>query len=208
MLLRENTLEQFTEVLASAAPAPGGGSVAALNGTLAAALIHMTGCLTLGKEKYRDFHAEMEEINSAAKDLQNKLLKGIDDDTEAFNQVSAVFTMPKETLEEKTLRSNAMQAALKAASLTPLDTMKASHACLKLAERAYGKTNASCLSDFGSSVLCAMASVRTAWLNVKINLSGIKDEDFVKRTGSEARELLAESEKLAEGLYRKLEGDI
>ena len=208
MLLREQTVEQFTGILASDAPAPGGGSVAALNGALAAALIHMVGGLTLGKEKYKDFHDEMREIMSAAKDLQNKLLLGIDEDTEAFNKVSAVFTMPKETPEEKAARSAAMQAALKGAAITPLKTMQAAHGCLKLAEKAYGKTNTSCLSDYGSAVLCAMACVRAAWLNVKINISGIKDEEFVKETGSNARNILSESEKMAEELYKKLESDI
>jgi formiminotetrahydrofolate cyclodeaminase len=199
------TLEQFTGVLASDAPAPGGGSVAALNGALAASLVHMVGALTLGKEKYKDFHGEMAEIMNAAKKLQDKLLIGIDEDTEAFNKVSAVFSMPKDTPEQKTARSESMQTALKGAALTPLETMKAAHECLKLAGAAYGKTNASCLSDYGSAVLCAIASVRAAWLNVKINISSIKDEEFAKQTGQEAREILAESEKMAEELYDKLE---
>ena len=205
MLLREHTVEQFTKVLASDAPAPGGGSVAALNGTLAAALLHMAGALTIGKEKYKDFHAEIQVMMDGVKELQNKLLLGIDEDTEAFNKVSAVFSMPKETPEEKEARSAAMQSALKGAALTPFETMKTAHDCLKLAEAAYGKTNPSCISDFGSSVLCAIAAVRAAWLNVKINLFSIKDEDFKEKTGSQARQILAESEKLAEELYHKVE---
>jgi formiminotetrahydrofolate cyclodeaminase len=205
MLLRDNTITQFTEILASDAPAPGGGSVAALNGALAAALVYMVGGLTVGKEKYKDFHEEMQGIMNSAKQLQNKLLEGIDEDTEAFNKVSAVFSMPKETPEQKTARSDAMQSALKGAALTPLETMKAANGCLKLAEAAYGKTNTSCVSDYGSAVLCAIASVRAAWLNVKINLSGIKDEEFKEKTGAEAREILAASEKLADELYNKIE---
>ena len=74
MLLRENTIDQFAKVLASDAPAPGGGSVAALNGTLAAALLHMAGALTLGKEKYKEFHAEIQVMMNGVKELQNKLL--------------------------------------------------------------------------------------------------------------------------------------
>jgi formiminotetrahydrofolate cyclodeaminase len=205
MLLRENTLTQFTEVLASDAPAPGGGSIAALNGTLAAALLQMVGGLTIGKEKYKEFEAEIQTIMNNAKEQQNKLLLGIDEDTEAFNKVSAVFSMPKETDVEKTARSGAMQEALKGATLAPLATMKAAHGCLKLAARAYGKVNTTCLSDFGSAVLCSLASVRAAWLNVKINLSGIKDGEFIEKTGSEARGILADSEKLADELYGKIE---
>lgn len=208
MLLRDNTLTQFTEILASDAPAPGGGSVAALNGALAAALIHMAGGLTVGKEKYKEFHEEIQGIMNKARALQDELLKGIDEDTEAFNKVSAVFAMPRETLEQKTARSDAMQQALKAAALTPLETMKAAHDCLELAEAAYGKTNTSCMSDYGSAVLCAIASVRAAWLNVKINLSGIKDEGFKEKTGSEARQILTQSEKLTEELYSKIEQGI
>jgi formiminotetrahydrofolate cyclodeaminase len=205
MHLRENTLKQFTEVLASDAPAPGGGSVAALNGALAAALMQMVGGLTVGKEKYKEFHTEIQTIMDNAKELQNRLLIGIDEDTEAFNKVSAVFSMPKETNEEKTARSGAMQEALKGATLTPLATMKAAHDCLKLAALSYGKVNTSCISDYGSAVFCAMASVRAAWLNVKINLSGLKDEDFREKTGAEAREILADSENLADDLYKKIE---
>jgi len=205
MLLRENTITQFTGLLASNAPAPGGGSVAALNGALAAALLNMAGSLTLGKEKYKEFHEEIQKVMNSAIELQNTLLLGIDEDTEAFNKVSAVFSMPRETDEEKAARNSAMQAALKGAALTPLETMKAAYACLKLAAGAYGKVNTSCLSDFGTAVLCAIAAARAAWLNVKINLSGIKDEEFKEKTGSEARKILAESEKLADELYGKIE---
>jgi len=208
MLLKENTITQFTEILASDAPAPGGGSVAALNGALGAALLHMVGALTAGKEKYKDFQAEITEIMSATKVLQNALVAGIDEDTEAFNKVSAVFSMPKTTDEEKAARSSAMQNALKGAALTPLETMKAAFNSLELAARAYGKINTNCVSDYGSAVLCALASVRAAWLNVKINLSGIKDEDFKEKTGTEARKILSESEKLAEELYSKIEREI
>ena len=205
MLLKDNTIEQFTEILASEAPAPGGGSVAALNGALATALVHMVGGLTLGKEKYKEFHGEMKEVMNSAAALQKKLVLGIDEDTEAFNKVSAVFSMPKDTPEQKEARSSAMQSALRGAALTPLETMKAARDCLTLAERSFGKVNTTCISDFGTSVLCSMAAVRAAWLNVKINLSGIKDEDFKEKTGSQAREILAQSEKLAEELYGKIE---
>jgi len=208
MLLQEHTLEQFTEVLMSNAPAPGGGSVAALNGALAAALLHMVGSLTIEKEKYKEFHDEMRELINSAKELRNKLLAGVDEDTEAFNKVSAVFSMPKDTPEQKASRSEAMQAALKGAAAIPLETMKAACGCLELARAAYGKTNTSCLSDFGGAVLCALASVRIAWLNVKINLSGLKDEDFREKTRAEAHEILVCSEKLAEELYSKIEQEI
>jgi len=208
MLLRENTITQFTDVLASEAPAPGGGSVAALNGALGAALLRMVGALTAGKEKYKDFHAEIGQIMNGAKGLQNALLAGIDEDTEAFNKVSDVFSMPKATDEEKAARTSAMQSALKGAALTPLETMKAAFECLKLAEKSYGKINTNCVSDYGSAVLCALAAVRAAWLNVKINLSGIKDDDFREKTGSQGRQILAESEKLAEELYGKIEQGI
>ena len=208
MLLRENTVTGFTDILASDAPAPGGGSVAALNGALAAALVHMVGGLTVGKEKYSEYHGTMREIMAAADKLQKKLLVGIDEDTEAFNKVSAVFTMPKETPEQKTSRSEAMQAALKGAAEMPLENMTLAYESLKLADAAYGKINTTCMSDYGSSVLCAIACVRAAWLNVKINISGIKDEEYKEKTGAKARDILTQSEKLAEELYRKIEQDI
>ena len=208
MLLKESSLKQFSEVLASNAPAPGGGSVAALNGTLAAALIQMTGSLTTGSEKYKEYHAELQEIIDNARKLQNKLLNGVDEDTEAFNKVSAVFSMPKETPEQKAARSEAMQTALKGAADTPLQTMKAAYDCLKLAEAAYKKINPSCSSDMGNAVLCALAAVRGAWLNVKINLSGLKDEVYKDTINSEARAILVPAEKLAEELYGSIEREV
>ena len=200
MLLQEHSIKQFTEVLASDAPAPGGGSVAALNGALAAALLNMAGSLTVGKEKYKEFHEEIQGIMAGAKELQNKLLSLIDEDTEAYNKVSAVFSMPKETPEEKTARSQAMQTALKDAADTPLKTMKNSLECLNLLKAALGKTNPSCASDFGVAALSALASVRSAWLNVEINLEGIKDEVFTEKISAEGRAILEQSLKLAKEL--------
>ena len=208
MLLRENTVVRFAEVLASSAPAPGGGSVAALNGALAAALLHMVGALTEGKEKYKEFRDEVLGIMDGARELQDRLLVGIDEDTEAFNKVSAVFAMPKGTDEEKAARTAAMQLALKGAALAPLATMRAANDCLKLTAAACGKMNVSCASDLGSAALCAIASVRAAWLNVKINLSSLKDEEFRESIGAEARGILAEAETLAEDLYARIEREL
>jgi len=205
MLLRENTIEQFNKILASSEPAPGGGSAAALSGTLGAALLSMVCELTLAKEKYASYHCEILEILNAAKRLHEKLLLAIDEDTEAFNKVSAVFSMPKDTPEQKAERSSAMQSALKSAALLPLLTMRTAYNCLELCGKAEGKVNTSCLSDFGSSVLCSIAGVRAAWLNVKINISGIKDEKFQSETSNEAQKILNSSEKLAEELYKKIE---
>ena len=89
-----------------------------------------------------------------------------------------------------------------------METMEAGYNCLKLAEAALGKTNTSCISDFGSAVLCALASVRSAWLNVKINLSGLKDEEYKEKTSMEAHKILSHSEELAEELYKKIEKGI
>jgi formiminotetrahydrofolate cyclodeaminase len=208
MLLRDQTLVQFSDVLASDAPAPGGGSVAALCGALSASLVRMTGGLTVAKEKYKEYHAEIQEIMTVAEKLRQNLLAAIDEDTLAFNKVSAVFTMPKEKKKKKAARGEAMQEALKGAAFTPLETMRAAHECLKLIEKMYGKTNTTCMSDYGTGVLCAIASVRAAWLNVKINISGIKDADFVERTGGEGQKILRQSEKIAEEMYHKIEQDV
>jgi formiminotetrahydrofolate cyclodeaminase len=208
MQLIDHNLKQFTEVLASDVPAPGGGSVAALNGALAAALVHMTGGLTLAKEKYKEFHGVMQEIRTGAAALQVKLLAAVDEDTEAYNKVAAVFSLPKETDEQKAVRSEAMQTALKGAAATPFETMKAAHECLKLADLAFGKTNTSCMSDYGTAVLCAMACVRAAWLNVKINISGLKDKEYKEKAEKEASCILMEAENLAESLYKKIEQQI
>lgn len=119
MGLVDLSLTDFAKVLGSDAPAPGGGSAAALSGANGISLTKMVCELTLGKKKYADYQVIIEDLHTKSSRLQQDLLDAIDKDTEAFNLVSDVFDMPKETDEDKAARRTAMQKALKTAAQSP-----------------------------------------------------------------------------------------
>jgi Methenyl tetrahydrofolate cyclohydrolase len=119
MELKKMTVEGFVQETSSSSPAPGGGSIAALNAASAAALIEMVAHLTLGKEKYAAVEKEMKEVAEKAASLKNQFLALIDEDSNAFNKIMAAFRMPKGSDEEKAVRSKAIQEATKGAALVP-----------------------------------------------------------------------------------------
>lgn len=201
MQLKDMTLVEFTDLLASDAPAPGGGSTAALEGALGSALLNMVAGLTIGKKKYADHQDLMQEIMAEAQKIHTTFIDVIDRDTEAFNGVSAVFEMPKETDEQKAARAKAMQDALKQCTLTPFEMMTLALAALELTSRAVGKSNASAASDLGVAALSLKAAVQGAWLNILINISGIKDEAFVAEYRSKGEAILAKALPLADHIY-------
>jgi formiminotetrahydrofolate cyclodeaminase len=201
MKLVDRTISSFAEVLASSEPAPGGGSAAALEGAVAAALVEMVTALTIGKKKYAEFDDFNKQTAAQAEKLRLQFTDVIDRDTEAFNGVSAVFAMPKETDEEKSARSAAMQEALKACTLTPFEMMQCALDVLELADKMLGKSNTSAVSDLGVSALSAKAAVQGAWLNILINISGIKDEAFTAKYRSEGEAILKKALPLADKIY-------
>ena len=208
MKLVEHTVSQFVDVLASDAPAPGGGSAAALSAALGTALTKMVTELTIGKKKYAEFEEDAKELRQQMTDLTDKFVVAIDKDTEAFNDVSAVFAMPKETEEDKAARRAAMQEALKGATKSPFEIMKLSVEALRLTNDAIGKTNSNAASDLGVSALSLKAGLQGAWLNVLINLDGVKDEDFVGEYRSNGQKLLDEGNKLADDIYNAIASDL
>ena len=191
MELSELTVAGFTQVLASDAPAPGGGSAAALTGAMGAALTGMVANLTLGRKQYADCAEFAEAARDRAEQFRMRFLQLMEEDTRAYRQVSAVFTMPKQTPEEKAERSRAMQEALKAAVLPPMELM----------EQGY---NTNAVSDLGVAFLNLSAAVRGAWLNVLINLGSIKDQTFVEQYRRRGEEILEEALPLAEEGYRRV----
>lgn len=204
MKLIEMTVQDFVSVLGSDAPAPGGGSASALAGSLGSALTMMVMNLTIGKKKYAEFDEENKEILVEITKLNEQLVQIIDRDTEAFDGVSAVFSMPKETEEDKEKRRAAMQAALKVATLVPYEMMGLMVDSIKVTQKAVGKSNTNAASDLGVSALNLKAGLQGAWLNVLINLSGVKDEAFVNEHKKAGEELLAVGCKLADEIYEEI----
>lgn len=178
-MLTNMKITVFLDELASNSPAPGGGSVAALAGSLGAALTSMVCNLTVGKKKYATVEQEMKNILVKAEELRKIFTDLIERDTEAFNKVMEAFALPKETEDQKALRSAAVQEATKEAALVPLRVMKHTLDGLALAKVVAEKGNVNSASDAGVSALMLYAAAEGAALNVQINLSGIDDSEFV-----------------------------
>ena len=176
--LKDLTIEEFAKVTASDAPAPGGGSVAAAAGSLAAALAEMVSNLTIGKEKYAEAENEMRELAGKGQAVREKLIADIQRDSSSFNLYMAALRMPKDTEEEKTARREAMQRGLKEAAMVPLSVAETAAEIFPLAEAAVARGNANAVTDGLVSAMMARTAVLSALLNVKINLNSIKDEAF------------------------------
>jgi formiminotetrahydrofolate cyclodeaminase len=201
-MLVDLSVEEFSQVLGSDSPAPGGGSVAALSGTLGADLVSMVCRLSISKKGLESFESELEEIFDNAQALSKSLLKRIDLDTEAFNGVMAGFKMPKETDDEKAARRDAVQVAYKEAVQSPLGIARECLAVLRLAENLGGKSNPNTLSDLGVASQQAYAGLAGAIMNVNINLPSIKDRDFVDATLSETSTFLEDGGKIRDAVHK------
>lgn len=191
--LKDLTVEQFIDVTASDAPAPGGGSVAALAGGLGVALAEMVANLTIGKAKYAEVEDEMKALAAAASEIRQELTAAIQKDTESFNLYMAALKLPKETDEEKEVRRDAMQNGLKEAAKVPLAVAETAVKIFPIAKTVVAKGNTNAVTDGLVAAMMTRTAVLGALLNVKINLGSIKDEEFV----AELAKRVAELEKLA-----------
>jgi formiminotetrahydrofolate cyclodeaminase len=192
------TINAFLDELASSSPAPGGGSVAALAGALGAGLVSMVCALTIGKKKYADVEGEMKKIQVQSEALRGQFTALVDRDTDAFNKVMETYALPKETEPQKALRAAAIRAATKEATLVPLEVMKHCIDGLALAQNAAASGNANSVSDAGVAALMLHAACEGAALNVKINLNGLDDADFVGWKVEEVDSILKTSRMMVE----------
>jgi methenyltetrahydrofolate cyclohydrolase len=175
-------LSDFLNETASSSPAPGGGSISALAASLGTALASMVCRLTIGKKKYEDVQSEMENILMQTEALRPQFMALIDEDTSAFNNVMAAYGLPKETDEQKANRRAEIQAAMKTATLVPLNLMELCIESLKLVSTLVEKGNRNSISDAGVAALMLQAGGEGAALNVNINLGSLTDADFVEQT--------------------------
>ena len=207
MKLADMQVTQFCDVLASDAPAPGGGSTAALEGALGAALTAMVcGLTTVGKskEKYAEYQEFVLASQKKALDLKARFVDVMDRDTEAFNVVSAAFGMPKAMDEEKAARSAAIQKGLEGCTRTPFEMMELAAETLELTAELLGKTNDSAASDLGVSALSMRAAIQGAWLNVLINIGTLKNKELAEDSRKKGEELLAKALPLADQIYQNV----
>ena len=189
--LVDMTCREFADETASESPAPGGGSISAYMGALAAALGTMVANLSAHKAGWDDRWEEFSDHAEKGRHILDRLIALVDEDTEAFNRIMAVFGMPKNTPEEKAARAAAMEAATLYATEVPLRTMKASFETFDLLEAMATSGNPASVSDAGVGALAARSAVLGAQLNVRINAAGLKDCVAADKILAEAAEIAA-----------------
>jgi len=193
------TLKGFARETASESAAPGGGSVSAYMGALAAALGAMVANLSAHKRGWDDRWKEFSDQAVKGQDIMERLLKLVDEDTAAFAKIMNVFSMPKGTEEEKAARAEAMEKATLYATQVPLRTMQTALEAMPLALEMARKGNPASASDAGVGAIAALAAVKGAQLNVRINAAGLKDRAMADSLTAEAEKIAKEaSEKEAE----------
>ena len=184
-MLANMNIVDFLEKTASSDPVPGGGSISALCAAAAASLAEMVANLTIGRKEYAAVEEEMETISNKAFYYRDKLVKDIDKDSDAYKQVLKALKLPKGTEEEKSHRIKAVQEGFKNASLVPLSVAKDAFNIMELAENVIKKGNKNAITDGAVAAMIARTAVLSALYNVKINLSSIKDVDFVNEVAKE-----------------------
>jgi len=187
------TVERFVDEVSSNSPAPGGGSVAALAGSLGAALAAMVANLTVGKAGYESAWAPLSTLAERAQVLKAALLRAVDEDTKAFDDVLAAMRLPKLTEEQKAARSSAIAVAYEKATAVPLATARLCLQALELTEQAAASGNRNSTSDAGVGALLAKAGLDAALMNVRINLPSVKEGAFKTATLAEIAELQSKS---------------
>ena len=199
MKLVELDVLKFLDVVDSNSPAPGGGSVSALASSLGASLARMVAHLSFGKKKYEalsddvkaKFVANFDELLK----IKNELNDLIDRDSEAYNTVMAAYKLPKETDEEKAARNTEIQKSLKYAIQTPYDIVVLSGKAISLLGEILANGNQNAITDIGVGTMLLMVGLEGGILNVKVNLSSIKDTAYVEKINKEISEIKAVAEK-------------
>jgi len=195
--MKDQSLQFYLDKLASKDATPGGGSAAAVLGAQGAALLSMVCHLTIGKAKYANVEAEMQQLLQEAEQLRGRLTSMIKADIEVFNDLMACYALPKDTEEQKQQRSQSIQAVLQQAIEVPLECAKACAEVITLSELAAEKGSTAVISDAGVAVMSAYAGFKSAALNVEINAASLKNIELA----TSKREALT---CLAEGLDIKV----
>lgn len=207
-MLTEKPVMTFLDELASSAPAPGGGSAAALAAAIGAALVSMVANLTVGKKKYADVQDDIQRILSHSEALRHKCVKLLEDDVAAYTEVIRAYKMPRDTEEQKQARSATIQEALKGATAVPMELAEACVEILNLCPESAEKGNVRAVSDAGVGALMAEAALRAAAFNVWINLGSIKDKAFVQKEGARLNALLEGKAELKEEILKDVEAKL
>ncbi len=203
--LIELNLREFANELSSDSPAPGGGSTAALCGSLSASLSAMVSNLTVGKNGYEEVQDKVKSLAESGQGIKDDLLRAIDQDTQAFNQVMAAFRLNRKTKEQKAKRIVTIEDATKEATLIPFEVMEKCVSALKLAKEVALTGNKNSISDVGVAGLTAQAGAEGAYYNVMINLPNINDKEFKSDISTKAIILKDDAVKLGNEIREIIE---
>ena len=200
--LTDLTVKGLLDVTAGKDPVPGGGSISALSGSIAAALTEMVAGLTIGKKKYAEVEEQMKQLVERVQQIRQQLILDIDRDSEAYNVVFAAFQMPKETDEQKAARSAQIQEATKIAANVPMEVARRVYSLLSDIEEVVSNGNQNAVTDGCVAMMSARNAIIGALFNVRINLTSIKDEQYVADMTAEAdrleREVIEREAKVIE----------
>ena len=200
--LTDLTVKGLLDVTAGKDPVPGGGSISALSGAISAALTEMVAGLTIGKKKYAEVEEQMKQLAERVQQIRQQLILDVDRDSEAYNVVFAAFQMPKETDEEKAARSAQIQEATKIAANVPMEVARRVYSLLSDIEEVVSNGNQNAVTDGCVAMMSARNAIIGALFNVRINLTSIKDEQYVADMTAEAdrleREVIEREAKVIE----------
>lgn len=191
------TCAEFSQVLASKEPVPGGGGAAALVGALGAALAAMVSNLTVGKKKYAEYEEEVKGILQKAEDLRKQLLELMDKDAEAFECLMKAYSISKDVPD----RADSIEKELRYACTAPMDIMRAATEIAQLLHTLAEKGNTTAISDVGCAAACCKAAVESAGLSVYINTKSMKDRDCAAAIEKETDELMTRCTALSDEAY-------
>jgi len=208
MNLQDLTLKQFLEKTANNEPVPGGGSISALHGAIAAALTEMLANITIGKKNYSAVEETMKLNATKASALRTEFLTDIDRDAEAYNLVFQAFRLPKDTDEQKVLRSEKIQEATKVAAMVPMEVAERAFELLDLISETTRKGNKNAITDGCVAMMTCRTAVLGALLNVRINLASIKDECFVKELSEKCNRIEKETLRKEQELMEFVRGEM
>ena len=200
--LTDLTVKGLLDVTAGKDPVPGGGSISALCGSIAAALTEMVAGLTIGKKKYAEVEEQMKQLAERVQQIRQQLILDVDRDSEAYNVVFAAFQMPKDTDEQKAARSAQIQEATKIAANVPMEVARRVYSLLSDIEEVVSNGNQNAVTDGCVAMMSARNAIIGALFNVRINLTSIKDEQYVADMTAEAdrleREVIEREAKVIE----------
>ncbi len=207
-MITDKSISSYLSEAASRSPAPGGGSVCALSGALGAAMASMAANFTIGKKNYESVQEEVKKILFESERLRLRLSELAEEDIKAYTTVSSAYSLARETDDEKKARSERIAAVTKEASAVPMEAAKCCFRILELCRDLVDIGNRNLISDVGVAVLLAESALRSANLNVEINLACLKDKSFVDEKRNVMKPLIEKSRKILDIVLKKVEKGI